>query len=74
MTDSTSNIEAVARDICLKQLSRFGGAELDADVDRYWHCVAAELELGQIDETGNRGPVHSTYHMRSAIVGRRCGR
>ncbi len=56
MTDSTSNIEAVARDICLKQLSHagFGGAELAADVDRYWHCVAAQLELGQIDETGNR--------------------
>ncbi len=56
MSDSTSNIEAVARDICLRQLSRagFGGAELAADVDRYWHCVAAELELGQIDETGNR--------------------
>ncbi len=56
MTDSTSNIEAVARDICLKQLSHagFGGAELAADVDRYWHCVAAELEMGQIDETGNR--------------------
>ena len=56
MTDSTSNIEAVAHDICLKQLSHagFGGAELAADVDRYWHCVAAELELGQIDETGNR--------------------
>ena len=35
MTESTSNIEAVARDICLKQLSRFGGAELAADVDRY---------------------------------------
>ena len=54
MTDSTSNIEAVARDICLKQLSRFGGGELAADVDRYWHCVAAQLETGQIDETGNR--------------------
>ena len=54
MTDSTSNIEAVARDICLKELSRFSGAELAADVDRYWHCVAAELEVGQIDESGNR--------------------
>ncbi len=54
MTDSTSNIEAVARDICSKQLSRFGGAELAADVDRYWHCVAAQLEVGQIDETGNQ--------------------
>ncbi len=57
MTDSTSNIEAVARDICSKQLSHagFGGADLAADVDRYWHCVAAELEAGQIDEAGNPG-------------------
>ena len=53
-----SNIEAVARDICLRQLSHHGacGAELAADVDRFWHCVAAELEAGQIDDTGNRVP------------------
>ena len=51
-----SNIEAVARDICSKQLPRVGnsGEELAADVDRYWHCVAAELESGQIDEAGNQ--------------------
>ena len=57
MTDPTSNIEVVARDICLKQLSRAGtgGIELAADVDRYWHCVAAQLELGEIDETGENG-------------------
>jgi hypothetical protein len=56
MSGPTSNIEAVARDICSKQLSHFGstGAELAADVDRYWHCVAAQLESGQIDETGDR--------------------
>ena len=55
MPGPTSNIEAVARDICSKQLSRVGicGEELAADVDRYWHCVAAELESGQIDEAGN---------------------
>jgi hypothetical protein len=37
-------------------LSRHGasGAELVADVDRYWHCVAAELEVGRIDNTGNQ--------------------
>jgi hypothetical protein len=54
MTSSMSNIEAVARDICAKQLMRHGGcgAELAADVDRYWHCVAAELEAGLIDDTG----------------------
>ena len=55
MSSSKSNIEAVARDICLKLLSRVGvsGGELAADIDRYWHCVAAELESGQINETGN---------------------
>ncbi len=56
MPGPTSNIEAVARDICSKQLSRVGinGADLTADIDSYWHCVAAELESGQIDEAGNR--------------------
>lgn len=29
-------------------------AELDAAIDRYWHCVAAQLESGQIDQTGDR--------------------
>ena len=58
MTSSMSNIEAVARDICAKQLSLGGGsgAKLAADVDRYWHCVAAELEAGLIDDTGNPMP------------------
>ncbi len=53
-----SNIEAVARDICLRQLSRHSacGAELASDVDRYWHCVAAELEAGQTDDAGNLMP------------------
>jgi hypothetical protein len=56
MSSSTSNIEAVARDVCAKSLSRFGctGAALAKDVNRYWHCVAAELESGEIDETGHR--------------------
>jgi len=37
MTSSTSNIEAVARGICSKQLSRHGsgGAKLAAYIDRY---------------------------------------
>ncbi len=53
-----SNIEAVARDICSRQLSRHGafGAKLATDVDRFWHCVAAELEAGQIDDIGDRLP------------------
>lgn len=56
MTSSTSNIEAVARDICTKQLSHPGRSttKLAADVDRYWHCVAAELEAGLIDDAGGR--------------------
>ena len=55
MTSSTNNLEAVARDICAKQLARHCGrdAELAANVDRYWHCVAAELEAGLIDDNGN---------------------
>jgi hypothetical protein len=58
MTSSTNNIEAVARDICSKQLSRHvgRGAKLAADVDRYWHCVAAELEAGLIDDNGEPVP------------------
>jgi hypothetical protein len=27
-------------------------------VDRYWHCVAAELEAGLIDDAGNPMPEH----------------
>jgi hypothetical protein len=58
MSNSTSNIEAVARDICMKQLSLHGasGAALAADVDRYWHCVAAGLEAGLIDDMGDPSP------------------
>jgi hypothetical protein len=50
-----SNIEMVARDICARQVARTccSDNEIAADVDRYWHCVAAELESGQIDEAGN---------------------
>ena len=56
MTSTFSNIEAVARSICSKQLARNGlvGLELTEDIDRYWHCVAAELEAGLIDDTGDR--------------------
>lgn len=58
MTSSTSNIETVARELCFKQLLHQGGrsAVPTADVDRYWHCVAAELEAGLIDDTGNPKP------------------
>jgi hypothetical protein len=58
MKSSASNIEAVARDICSKQLSHHAvnSVELAADVDRYWHCVAAELEAGMIDDVGDPIP------------------
>ena len=55
MTSSTNNIEAVACGICSKQVLRHvgGGVELAAYVDRYWHCVAAELEARLIDDNGD---------------------
>jgi hypothetical protein len=58
MTSSTDNIEPIARDICARQLARHGasGAELAADVDRFWHCVAAEMEAGRVDDHGNLIP------------------
>jgi hypothetical protein len=51
-----SNIEAVARDLCERQLpmAETGTSDLPTAVDRYWHCVAAEIEAGLIDEQGNR--------------------
>lgn len=49
-----SNIEAVAREICARLYARHGasGPPMDADVERHWHVVAAQLEAGLIDETG----------------------
>ena len=54
MSISRSNIERVARDICTRLYARHWprGPELDADVDRHWHIVAAMLEAGLMDETG----------------------
>ena len=56
MSNATSNIEFIARYMCSVQLAKTGlsGTALAADVDRYWHCVAVELESGQIDDTSNR--------------------
>ena len=50
----SDNIEAVARAIAAKQLGHDGISEekLAADVDMWWHLIAAELECGVIDETG----------------------
>jgi hypothetical protein len=51
-----SNIEAVARALCERQLRAAGACTgpLPAEVDRYWHCVAVGIEAGLIDEQGNR--------------------
>ena len=56
MQAAWSNIEAVARDLCERQLRAAGTGtrSLLTAVDRYWHCVAAEIEAGLIDEQGNR--------------------
>lgn len=56
MHSAWNNIEAVARDLCERQLRAAGtdATALPAAVDRYWHCVAAEIEAGLIDEQGNR--------------------
>ena len=58
---SRSNIETVARAICEREYRDRSASDLrrlSADVDRYWHCVAAELEAGLLDEPGE--PVGST--------------
>ncbi|MBM3540271.1 MAG: hypothetical protein FJX55_20915 [Alphaproteobacteria bacterium] len=54
MKQAKSNIEAVARDLCERQLrqARVPADELSYAVDRYWHCVAAELEAGMLGDDG----------------------
>ena len=59
MSSNLSNIEAVARAICARQIKVRDAADiprLGAKGDRYWHCVAAELEAGLIDENGDLLP------------------
>ncbi len=58
MSSNLSNIEAVARAICERQIKMHdaGTQRRVAEVDRYWHCVAAELEAGLIDENGDPLP------------------
>jgi hypothetical protein len=54
-----SNIVAIARAICERQLRprSNSASELATNVDRYWHCVAAQIEGGTVDDEGNRvGP------------------
>jgi len=52
VSSSTSNIEPLARDICERDLRRAGipQASLSAEIDRYWHCVAAHIEAGLMDD------------------------
>ena len=52
---STSNIEPIARAMCESSANAIWNGEperLASHVERCWHCVAAELEAGLIDETG----------------------
>jgi hypothetical protein len=45
-----------SRALCERQLRAAGACTgtLSDEVDRYWHCVAAGIEAGLIDEQGNR--------------------
>ena len=54
MSGLTENIEAVARAVCAKVLAGYDESEekLAGEGEKYWHIVAAELEAGIIDETG----------------------
>jgi hypothetical protein len=51
---SRSNLEAAARaiaeQICLRNPR--AGEDVPAWVDGHWHCVAAELEAGLLDDNG----------------------
>jgi hypothetical protein len=53
-----SNIEPLARAICERDLRRAGAPEISlaADVDRYWHCVAAQIEACLIDDNSELVP------------------
>ena len=54
ISGSTEHIEAVARAIGAKVLTRNGTRDeaLAAAMNMHWHIVAAEVEAGIIDETG----------------------
>ena len=58
MSSSTSNIEPLARDICERDFRRakIPQESLSADIDRYWHCVAAQIEAGLIDDNNEHIP------------------
>jgi hypothetical protein len=50
------NLETIARALCEKQLLAMSIVAKDAaaGADRYWPCIAAEIEAGLIDTAGNR--------------------
>jgi hypothetical protein len=54
--NQTDNIEAVSRALCERELQATGIAadKMPSAVDRYWHCVAAEIEAGLVDCEGKR--------------------
>lgn len=55
MADPWCNIEPIARSICERDLDgKVPEDELPDAIARYWHCVAAQLEAGIIDDRGNR--------------------
>lgn len=59
MAPRRSNIEAVARAIWARLYARHWppGPKTGEDIERHWHVVAARLEAGLVDETGeNTGP------------------
>jgi hypothetical protein len=58
LPSSASNIEPLARAICERDLLRAGisDAKLTAEVDRYWHCVAAQIEAGLIGDNNELVP------------------
>ena len=58
MSSSTSNIEPLARDICERDFRRAGIPQesLSAEIDRYWHCVAAQIEAGLMDDNNELIP------------------
>ena len=55
MAASTDNMEPLARAICERLFRRAGipEDELKVDVERLWHCVAAQIEARLMDEDGN---------------------
>lgn len=53
MSSARNNIEIVSREICARLYGQHWrpGSELDADINRHWHVVAALFEAGLMDET-----------------------